>query len=93
MNVRILKAYGKWLPGDIPDLLPRFARELVASGVAEISEDQTRRDYIPKPPEPEPQPITVNNYFLAPEGLEDDDTEQEEEQAPAIKSIRKRKKK
>jgi hypothetical protein len=91
MNVTIIKAYGKWQVGEVPDLLPGLARQLVEAGVAEISEDQTRRDYIPKPPEPDPQPITVNNYFLAPEGLEDDDTEQE--QAPAIKPIRKRKKK
>ena len=90
MNITMLEAYGKWKVGDTPDVLPGLARQLVTAGVAEISEDQTRRDYIPKPPEPEPQPIEIHNYFLSPQGIEDDDTEQE--QAPAT-SIHKRKKK
>ena len=67
MIIEILQAYGKWQVGDTPDVSRTLANSLVSEGVARIHADQTRRDYTPTAKEPEPQPITVNNYFLAPE--------------------------
>ncbi len=67
MIIEILQAHGKWKLGDTPDVSRTLAQSLVSEGVARIHADQTRRDYTPTAKEPEPQPITVNNYFLAPE--------------------------
>jgi hypothetical protein len=65
MIVNILKPFHKWKPGDTPDIDGTLLRDLVEQGIAVIHGDQTRRDYIPKPPE-EKQPITVvNNYYLS----------------------------
>lgn len=76
MIVTITAHYEGWKPGDEPDVLPDLAAALVAAGMAVVPEDQTRRDYTPRPkqPDPEPQKIEVHNYFLAP-----DDSEPEEE--------------
>lgn len=67
MIIEILQAHGKWQVGATPDVTRALANSLVSEGVARIHADQTRRDYTPAEKEPEPQPITVNNYFLAPE--------------------------
>jgi hypothetical protein len=66
--IEILQAYEGWKPGELPDVLPDFAYPLIKSGIARAHEDQTRRDYTPKPKEEtEPQKIEVHNYFIAPE--------------------------
>jgi len=64
MIVEILKPFHKWKPGDTPDIDGILLHDLIKQGVAVVHGDQTRRDYIPKPPE-EKQPITVNNYYLS----------------------------
>jgi len=76
MIINIIKAYGKWKPGATPDVTPELASQLAALGIASVHGDQTRRDYTPKPQDPEPTPMVVNNYFLAPELDEENDTEQ-----------------
>lgn len=88
MIIEILQAYGKWQVGATPDVTRALANSLVSEGVARIHADQTRRDYTPAAKEPEPQPITVNNYFLAPDQVQE---QQEEEEAPAPKRRAKRK--
>ena len=68
MIIEILKSYGEWQQGDTPDVTRAMASQLVAEGVARIHEDQTRRDYVPKPKEDsEPQQITVNNFYVTPD--------------------------
>jgi hypothetical protein len=76
MIINIIKAYGKWKPGATPDVTPELASQLEALGIASVHGDQTRRDYTPKPTTEEPTPMVVNNYFLAPELEEENDTEQ-----------------
>ncbi len=49
MIVEIIKPFFKWKPGDQPDVTEEMAAELVGGGVAFVHEDQTRRDYKPKP--------------------------------------------
>lgn len=87
MIIEILQPHGKWKLGDTPDVSRTLAQSLVSSGVARIHADQTRRDYTPTAKEPEPQPITVNNYFLAPEGAQ----EQLQKETPGPKRRGKRK--
>lgn len=71
MIVEILKAHGKWKPGDTPDISRAGVQALIDAGVAKIHDDQTRRDYTPKAQEQEkPAPIIVNNFFAAPETIE-----------------------
>lgn len=67
MIIRILKPNGKWKVGDTPDVTTSLAAALCATGVAQVDADQTRRDFTPKPPAEEPQPMVVNNYFVTPE--------------------------
>jgi len=72
MIIEILKANGKWVPGNLVDVTRTTAAAMVLAGVARIHEDQSRRDYTPKAAEqPEPQTIVVNNYFVTPEPEED----------------------
>jgi hypothetical protein len=84
MIIRILKPYGKWKVGDTPDVTTTLAAALCAVSVAEVDTDQTRRDYTPKPPAEEPQPMVVNNYFVAPEDVF------EIEDEPVISNLKKR---
>lgn len=71
MIIEILQAHGEWKTGDIVDVLPSFARPLIEAGICRVHEDQTRRDYTPKPKEEsEPQKIEVHNYIIAPEYLD-----------------------
>lgn len=71
MIIEILKPYGEWKQGDTPDLTRALASQLVAEGIGRIHEDQTRRDYVPKPKDDaEPQQITVNNYYVTPDEVE-----------------------
>lgn len=86
MIIEILQKYGKWQVGATPDVTRALANSLVAEGVARIHADQTRRDYTPPQKELEPQPITVNNYFLTP-----DQVQEQEEETPAPKRRAKRK--
>lgn len=81
MIVEILKPYGKWQIGATPDVTNELGNALIAAGIARAHEDQTRRDYTPKPPpqEAEPQKIEVHNYFIAPE----------EEEAPKPRKTKK----
>ena len=80
MIIEIQKAHGKWTPGDLVDVTRTTAAAMVLAGLARIHEDQSRRDYTPKAAEqPEPQPIVVNNYFVAPEPEE---SEPEHEDKP-----------
>lgn len=72
MILEILKPYGKWQIGATPDVTNNLGRELIAQGIGREHRDQTRRDVQPKEPEPEAQAVTVNNYFLAPESVEDE---------------------
>lgn len=68
MIVEIVNVFEDWKVGDIVDVTATFGRQLIEMGVAEAHEDQTRRDYTPKPKEEaEPQKIEVNNYFIVPE--------------------------
>ena len=68
MIVEIKTQFDEWKVGDIVDVTGTFGRQLIEIGVAEAHEDQTRRDYTPKPKEEsEPQKIEVNNYFIVPE--------------------------
>lgn len=70
MIIEILKSYGEWQQGDTPDVTRALASQLVAEGFARIHEDQTRRDYVPKPKEDsEPQQITVNNFYVTPDDI------------------------
>jgi hypothetical protein len=71
MILEILKPYGKWQVGATPDVTNELARSLIAAGIGRAHGDQTRRDVQPKEPEPEAQPLTVNNYFLTPESVEE----------------------
>ena len=74
MIVTIVKPYWKWVKGQEPDVTPELAQQLIESGYAVVSGDQTRRDYIQKPKEEtEPQKIEVNNFYLPPgyDGEED----------------------
>lgn len=87
MIIEILQAHGKWQVGATPDVTRTLAQSLVSEGVARIHADQTRRDYTPAEKEPEPQPITVNNYFLAPEA----EQEQLQKETPEPKRRGKRK--
>jgi hypothetical protein len=81
MIIEILKAHGKWVPGDVVDVTREKAAALAFTGVCRIHEDQTRRDYTPTPTEPpEPQQVTVNNYFLAPEQVQELETEPEKKE-------------
>jgi hypothetical protein len=80
MIIEILKAHGKWTPGDLVDVTRQKAAALAFTGVARIHEDQTRRDYTPTATEPpQPQQVIVNNYFLAPDDI------QEEEETEIVK--------
>jgi len=82
MIIEILKAHGKWVPGNLVDVTRTTGAAMVLAGVARIHEDQSRRDYTPKAAEPpEPQTIVVNNYFPAPEP-EDEQPEPEEDDKP-----------
>lgn len=72
MILEILKPYGKWQVGATPDVTNDLAARLIAEGVGVPHGDQARRDVQPKEPEPETQPITVNNYFLTPDSVEDE---------------------
>lgn len=68
MIVEITTQFDEWRVGDIVDVTTTFGRQLIENGVGKAHEDQTRRDYTPKPKEePEPQKIEVNNYFIVPE--------------------------
>lgn len=78
MIIRILKPYGKWKTGDTPDVTASLASTLVSAGVAQVESDQTRRDYTPKPPAEEPQPLVVNNYFLPVDDFEIEELEEEQ---------------
>lgn len=66
MKVRILTPFGKWVPGQEPDLTRRYAIELIERRIAIMAEDQTRTDLPPKKAEEKEQPIVVNNYFMQP---------------------------
>lgn len=68
MIVEIVNVFEDWKVGDIVDVTRSFGQQLIDSGIAREHEDQTRRDYTPKPKEEaEPQKIEVNNYFIVPE--------------------------
>lgn len=68
----MLKSYGKWAPGQMPDVLNHVAIELIQRGIAEPADDQTRQDLPPKKEEePKEQNITVNNYYVLPEQEEE----------------------
>ena len=68
MIVEMVNVFENWKVGDIVDVTRTFGRQLIDSGIARAHEDQTRRDYTPKPKEEaEPQKIEVNNYFIVPE--------------------------
>lgn len=72
MKIKYIKPYEGRQPGYITDVLRQKAAYLVDIGVAEICDDQTR-DLLPlkKQPEPEPQTITVNNFYLNPEQMDE----------------------
>lgn len=74
MIVKILQQFGKWVPGQMPELTRQYAMELIERRIAEIADDQTRTDLPPKKAEEKEQPIVVNNYFMQPGP---DDTEDE----------------
>lgn len=68
MRVQLLKEFEGRKAGEITDVRRAKAAEMIAAGIAEVCEDQTRTD-LPPPKEPEQtiQNITVNNFFPGPE--------------------------
>lgn len=64
--MKILTPFGKWVPGQMPDVTRKYAIELIERKIAVLADDQTRLDMPPKKAEEKEQPIVVNNYFMQP---------------------------